>query len=122
MPKWEFEFPHDTGQRGEDDDVGDDVVDGVRVPKGRNVDAGGSGVGSFVPEVWDGVALKDGDDDGGQGVGGDDNDAGPARAAEPGLGEDAQVEAEDGELGEVYGEFVEDLVEVEHLLLRREMK
>ena len=70
----------------------------------------------------EGDALKDGGDDGSQGVGRDDNDAGPACVAEPGLGKDAQVEAEDGELGEVYGEFVEDLVEVEHLLLGCEMK
>ena len=70
----------------------------------------------------DGDALKDGGNDGGQGVGEDDNDAGPACAAEPGLGEDAQVEAEDGELGEIYGEFVEDLVEVKYLVLWCEMK
>ena len=65
----------------------------------------------------DGGALEDCGNYGGGGVGEDDEDRAPAGAAEPGLREDAQIEAEDGELGEVYGEFVEDLVEVEHLCL-----
>lgn len=57
----------------------------------------------------DGGALEDAGDDAGKAVTQDDDHAGPARAAEPGLGEDAQIKAEDGELGEVNSEFIEDL-------------
>ena len=60
--------------------------------------------------------MEDGRDDGGEGVEGYEQDGDPACGAEPGRGEDAQVEAEDGELSKVDGEFVEDLVEVEHLV------
>ena len=115
MPQRQTQRPNDARDRSQNHDVGDDVVDGVGVPKGRDVDAGARRVGGLVPEVRDGRALEDGGDDGGEGVGKDDDNAGQARAPEPGLREDAQIEAEDGELGQVDAEFVEDLVEVEHL-------
>ena len=63
----------------------------------------------------DGATLEDAGDDGSEGIGADDEDGAPAGTAEPGLGEDAQVEAKDGELGEVYGALVKDLIEVEQL-------
>lgn len=121
---WEAERPDHEGQGGQDYDVGGDVVDGICEPEGGCADAGGlvgtvgdgRGIGGVgVPEVVDGCALEDGGEDGCNGVGGDDGKTAPAGAHKPGLGEDAEVEGQDREFGEVDGEFVEDLVEVEHL-------
>jgi hypothetical protein len=109
----QLERPHDAGDGREDDDVGDDVVDGVGVPEGGDVDA--VAVEVFVEDVRHRRALEDGGEDGGDGVAADNRSAGVAGDAEPALGEDSEVEEEDAELGEVDGEFVEDLVEVEHL-------
>ena len=115
MPQRQAQRPDDARDGRENDDVGNDIVDGVGVPKGGDVDAGARWVAGLVPEVRDGRALEDGGDDRGKAVSEDDDDAAPARAPEPWLREDAEVEAEDGELGQVDAEFVEDLVEVEHL-------
>lgn len=109
------ERPHDARDRREDDDIGDDVVDGVCVPEGGDVDAVAGEL--LVEDVLDRRALKDGSEDGGDGVAADDADAGVAGDAKPALREDTKVEEEDAQFCEVDGEFVEDLVEVEHLEL-----
>lgn len=68
-----------------------------------------------VPVIIDGCALEHSGNDGCYGVCGDEREAAPTRPNKPRLDEDAEVKGEDREFGEVDGEFVEDLVEVEHL-------
>lgn len=68
-----------------------------------------------VPIVIDGRALKDSSQYGGYGIRTDNGEATPTGSHKPGCSEDTEVQGQDRELGEVYGKFVEDLVEIEHL-------
>jgi hypothetical protein len=108
--------PVDEGHgQEEDDDVGRDGEARVGVPEADVVDAGARD--GLVEGAGDGRALPDGGGDGGDTVdedGGEEDVAGVLEPAD--LVEDAEVEEEDGGLGEVDGGFVGDLADVEVLL------
>ncbi|KAI1979489.1 hypothetical protein LOZ53_005428, partial [Ophidiomyces ophidiicola] len=95
------------GQK-EDDEVGDDVDEGVGEPGDVVADAGElAGAG---PEGGHGPALPDGGADVGDGGDDGEGDHAEARPGEVfGHGEHADVEQEDGHFGEADDDFVEDL-------------
>ena len=61
------------------------------------------------------MALEDGGEERGDQVGQNDTGEGVAAAAEPFMREDAEIEEENGDLGEVDGHFVGELAQVVEL-------
>lgn len=76
-------------------------------PELFQVDA--SGGHRLVPGAADGIALQDRQGHWGYHVTGDKTHESKATPAEPSVDEDAEVEEEHWDLGQVHGEFVEDL-------------
>lgn len=97
----------------QDQDVGGNGVAGVGVPVLGQTDT--RRLGGLVPGAADGLALPDGHGGAGDGVGGDDAQEDVAADAEPLLDKDAQIQEHNGHFGQVDGELVEDLGDVEPL-------
>lgn len=109
-----------VGQQGdghdEDDDVLRDAEPGRGVGQRAQVQARVAAAAAALPPQPDKAqrpTLEDLKEEEDEPAGGDPADAGQAGAAEPLLGEDAQVEEEDGDLGDGQDDDVEGLVDVE---------
>lgn len=111
-----------VGQQGdghdEDDDVLRDAEPGRRVGQRAHVQARVAAAAAVAavppqPDKAQRPALEDLQEEEDEPAGGDPADAGQAGAAKPLLGEDAQVEEEDGDLGDGQDGDVEGLVDVE---------
>ena len=101
----------------QDDDIGCDAESCVGVPVLRDINARSGN--RLVPRTADRRALPDGRAEGGDHIGADDAQESVAGHLEPFLREDTQVEEQDRCLGQVDGELVECLGDVEELRLQK---
>ena len=111
-----LELADGVHRKQQDDEVGGDGDDGVGGPAGLEVDAGALAVSAVVVGAADGDALEPLGGAEGEHEEREEDDEGSAGELErPLVAEDAQVEEEDGDFGQVEGEAVKDLGSEEEL-------